>query len=214
MFEAMTDISKHYIKQLIGTGATILDIGSYNGKDAAELAEICETEVHCFEPNPASYEIMKLLANDKLILWNYAVCAYNGFATLNLSNHPQSDTIKTPKLHKKIWPEIEYYDRVKVKCTTLDAWNHHVRKDEPIDFCWVDINGAEGDFLLGAAQTLNITKYLYIEFCVKELFAKALNKEAMIKALPGFEMIGEYNTGPSYGNLLFKNKSESLWITS
>lgn len=201
------DIDKKYIKELIGTGAVILDIGSYNGADAAELAEICETEVHCFEPNPASYEIMKFLNNDKLILWNYAVCAHNGSTILNLSNHPQSDTLKTPKLHTKLFPDVEYKDKIQVKCTTLDNWNWRVRKCEPISFIWCDVNGAEGDFLLGASQTLMITKLLYIEFCQKELFAKCLNREQMIKALPGFECIGEYNFMGNFGNLLFKNKN-------
>lgn len=207
----MTDIDKHYIKKLIGTGATILDIGSFDGRDAVELAEICETIVHCFEPNPASYEIMKLLGNNSLIIYPYALCAFHGTVLLNLSNHPQSDTIKRPKMHLKVWPDIKYENTIQVKCTTLDSWNWHVRKGAPIDFCWVDINGAEGDFLIGAIETLKITKYLYIEFCVKELFAKALNKEAMIKALPGFECIGTYNEGLNYGNALFKNKNESLW---
>src|SRR5436190_1251094 len=202
----MSKISKQYIKQLIGTGATILDVGSYNGKDAAELAAICETEVHAFEPNPASYEIMKFLNNDKLILWNYAVCAHNGFTILNLSNHPQSDTIKRPKLHKKIWPGIKYKDEVKVKCTTLDKWNFHARQDKPIDFIWVDVNGAEVAFLMGASKTLAVTKFLYIEYCIIELFDKALDKQRMLKALPGFEQIGDYVEGPSYGNLLLKNK--------
>jgi len=201
------DINKQDILTLIGKGAVILEIGSFNGKDAAELAEVCETEVHAFEPNPASFEIMKLLANDKLVLWNYAVCAHNGYTVLNLSNHPQSDTIKTPKLHKKLFPDVKYKDDVKVKATTLDSWNYSVRKGEPVSFIWCDVNGAEADFILGANQTLCKTKYLYIEFCEKELFAKALNRANMIKALPGFEVIGEYNFMGSFGNLLFRNKS-------
>ena len=201
------DINKQDILTLIGKGARIIEVGSYNGKDGAELAEICETDVHCFEPNPASYERMKFLGNDRLILWNYAVCAHNGYTVLNLSNHPQSDTIKTPKLHKKMFPDVKYKDTAKVKATTLDSWNYSVRKGEPVDFLWVDVNGSEADFILGANQTLNKTKYLYIEFCEKELFAKALNREQMVKALPGFEVIGEYNFLGSYGNLLFKNKT-------
>ena len=205
------DIDKKFILSLIGEGASILEIGSYNGKDGAELAEICETTIHCFEPNPASYEIMKFLNNDKLILWNYAVCAHNGFAKLNLSNHPQSDSIKTPKLYKTLFPHVRYRDVVEVKATTLDRWNSKVRNGEPVDFIWCDVNGAEADFILGAARTLNKTKFLYIEFCEKELFAKSLNRENMKKALQGFECIGEYNFLGSYGNLLFRNKNESLW---
>lgn len=203
----MTDISKTYIKELIGTGAVILDIGSYNGADAQELATICETTVHCFEPNPASYEIMKLLCDDRLTLWNYAVCAHNGYTVLNLSNHPQSDSIKKPKLHKKIFKKVKYKGDILVKCTTLDSWNRSVRNMEPVDFCWIDTNGAEDTVLLGGAQTLAKTKYLYIEYCEVELFEKSLNRERTIKALPGFEVIGDYGFQGNFGNLLLKNKN-------
>jgi len=203
----MSDISKEYIKELIGVGASIIEIGSYDAKDGAELAEICDTKVHCFEPNPASYEIMKFLNNDRLILWNYAVCSHNGFTKMNLSNHPQSDTIKTPKLHKKLFPGVIYNDVIEVRTTTLDRWNYAIRGGDQVDFIWCDVNGAEADFILGAHKTLSKTRYLYIEFCEKELFAKALNREQMKKALPGFEVIGEYNFLGSYGNLLFRNKN-------
>ena len=207
----MPDITKQEIKDLIGTGAVILEVGSFNGKDAAELAEVCETEVHAFEPNPASYEIMKLLGNDRLIIWNYAVCAHNGYTILNLSNHPQSDTIKTPKLHKKLFPDVKYKDSIKVKATTLDSWNYSVRKGDPVDFIWIDCNGSEADFILGANQTLAKTKYVYIEYCEKELFSKALNRAGIQKALPGFGTLGDYNFQGNFGNLLMKNKNERLW---
>jgi FkbM family methyltransferase len=204
----MTDISKTYIKELIGSGASILEVGSFDGKDAFELAEVCETVVDAFEPNPASF----LLITEKIkSAQNYAVTGHDGYISLNISNHPQSDSLKEPRLHKKIWPEIKFTEKIKVKCLTLDSWNHRVRDAKPVDFCWVDINGAEDAFLIGAAATLNITKYLYIEYCAVELFQKALDKDGMIKALPGFEVIGEFNAGPSYGNLLFKNKNEALW---
>jgi FkbM family methyltransferase len=203
----MPDITKQEIKDLIGTGGVILDIGSFNGRDAVELAEVCETTVHAFEPNPASYEIMKFLNNDSLILWNYAVCAHNGTTVLNLSNHPQSDTIKRPKKHLKLFPKVKYKDTVTVKATTLDSWYVSVLKDQIISFAWIDVNGAEDALLLGGGHALSRTRYIYIEYCEKELFERALNRERMIKALPGFEVIGDYNFLGAYGNLLFRNKN-------
>jgi FkbM family methyltransferase len=202
----MPDITKHEIKDLIGTGGIILDIGSYNAKDAVELAEICETSVHCFEPNPASYEIMKFLNNDSLILWNYAVCAHNGTTVLNLSNHPQSDTIKRPKKHLKLFPKVKYKDTVTVKATTLDSWYVSVLKDQIIDFIWADVNGAEDALLLGGSHALSRTRFLYIEYCETELYERALNKQRILKALPGFDEIGDYNFAGNFGNILLRNK--------
>ncbi len=206
------EISKQYIQSLIGYGASIIEIGSFNGKDGAELADVCKTEVHCFEPNLESFESIKKLENDNLILWPYAVGAHNGVTVMNVSNHPQSDTLKTPKKHKKIFPKVKYKHVAKINITTLDSWNHSVRQSKPVDFIWCDVNGSEADVIIGGAQTLSKTKYLYIEFCEVELFDKALNREQMKRALPGFEVMGEYNFQGNYGNLLFKNKNEALWI--
>ena len=213
----MNDISKHYIKELIGPGATILEIGSFDGKDAFELSEVCETVVDSFECNPASYllicEKIKSTQNNNVRIWNYAVTGHDGYIMLNLSNHPQSDSLKNPVLHKKIWPDIKFTDKVKVKCLTLDSWNWRFRQRKPIDFIWCDVNGAEDAFMIGAFQTLPKTRYLYIEYCEVELYQKAFSKAEIQKALPGFEVIGEYNVGPSYGNLLLKNKNKLLWET-
>jgi FkbM family methyltransferase len=204
----MPDITKQEIKDLIGTGGIILEIGSYNGADAQGMADACEPrELHCFEANPASAEILKLLCDDRLTIWNYAVCAHNGTTVLNLSNHPQSDTIKRPKKHLKLFPKVKYKDTVTVKATTLDSWYVSVLKDEIISFAWIDVNGAEDALLLGGAHALSRTRYIYIEYCEKELFERALNRERMIKALPGFEVIGDYNFLGAYGNLLFRNKT-------
>lgn len=197
------DVSKNYIASLIPKGAKVLDIGSFDGKDALELADACNTMVDCFEPNPEAYG---RITDDRLIIWPYAIGAFHGKIQMNVSNHPQSNTIREPKLHKKIFPDVIYTDKITVNITTLDLWNHRVNYNGPIDLIWCDVNGAEADFLKGAAQTLKITDYLYIEYCEKELFSKCLNKAQMIKALPGFEVMGEYNVGPSYGNLLFKRK--------
>lgn len=204
----MPDITKQEIKELIGTGGIILEIGSYNGKDAQGIADACEpSELHCFEANPASAEIMKLLCDDRLTIWNYAVCAHNGTTTLNLSNHPQSDTIKRPKKHLKLFHKVKYKDTVTVKATTLDSWYLNVLKDKVIDFAWIDVNGAEDALLMGGAQALANTRFIYIEYCEKELFERALNKERIKKALPGFEEIGDYNFMGNFGNILLKNKN-------
>lgn len=205
------DISKNYIQSLIGNGASILEIGSYNGKDGAELAAACKTMVHCFEPNLASVELIKALENNDLMIWPYAVGSSNGVALINVSNHPASDTLKVPKKHKKIFPNVKYKKVAKINITTLDKWNHTVRNNDPVDFIWCDVNGSEADVILGGAKTLSVTKYLYIEFCEVELFENAMNREQTKRALPGFEVIGEYNFEGNYGNLLFKNKNLALW---
>lgn len=110
-----------------------------------------------------------------------------------------------------LWPEIKFKGITTVDITTLDRWNKKAGKLNIIDLIWADVNGAEAEFILGAGNTLGRTKYLYIEYCIKQLFDKSMNREQTIKALPGFEVLGDYEVGTNYGNLFLKNTNEKLW---
>jgi len=199
------DISKNYLSSLITPDAVIVDIGSYDGKDAAELAEVCNSVVHCLEP--LNFELIKDRQDDRLIIFPYAIGCFNGNILMNKStNHSQSSSLKTPKLHKKIFPEVIYDDKVMVKVTTLDDWWWSVFQGTTIDLIWCDINGSESDMILTGIQALKNTRYLYIEYCETELFSKSLNREQLQKCLPWFETIGDYNFKGNFGNLLMRNK--------
>lgn len=210
----MQEITKEYIASLLPAEPALIEIGSFDGKDAQELLDATDAkEIYCFEPINENIEKIKALKDDRIILFPYAASCFNGKILMAIpSSHPQSATLKEPKEHLKVWPEIEYNNTQMVNATTLDSWNAKVRNGALIDFIWCDVNGSEADLIMGAVKTLAITKYLYIEYCEKELFKKALNRKKLIKALPGFEVIGDYNFKGNYGNLLFKNKNEKLWI--
>lgn len=208
-------ISKNYIASLVPKGAFILDVGSFNGVDAQELAEACNTVVHAFEPYPASYEAIKLLRDDRIIAWPYALGGYKGKVPMFIGKgHTQSNSIREPKKHKRIWPGIKFRNKVEVNITTLDDWFAMWCTQEPvavIDFIWADCNGSEADFVAGGVRSLAVTKYLYMEYCAVELYDGAMDKEQTVKMMKGFDVMGEYNSGVNYGNLLFKNKNEGLW---
>lgn len=206
------DISKSYISSLIPQNSMIIDVGAYNGKDSDELSKACNSNVHSFEPYPASFEAIKLLHNERIIQWPYALGGFSGIIPMYIAKgHVQSNSIREPKKHKKVWPDIKFRGKVNIKITTLDSWFRSWQKHDPeckgIDLAWVDTNGSEADFIFGGVETLKVTKYIYLEFCAVKLYDGAMDKEQTIKMLPGFELMGEYNVGPSYGNLLMKNKT-------
>lgn len=205
----MPDIDKTILKQLMPELPTVLDIGSYNGKDAQELSDILDCEVHCFEPDKDSYNKIKALKNARLILWPYAIGAWHGKAPFVKSkNHPASNSMRAPLKHTKVWPHIKFSRSADmVNCTTLDSWHHSVLKDKVIDLIWLDVNGAESDVIKGGTQALSKTRYLYIEFQEVELFKGAMNKEKTLLRLPDFELVSEHNFEGNYGNLLLKNKN-------
>jgi len=205
-------IDKNYIASLVGENPVIIEIGSYDGKDAQGLADACKSEIYCFEPLRANIEKIRALNDDRLIIFPYAVTCFEGRTVMAVpTSHPQSSSLKEPKQHLKIWPDIVYNESETVNCTTLDRWHEKVNNNCLIDFIWCDVNGSESDLILGAPKALSLTKYLYIEYCKKMLFKKCLSREQVLKALPGFEAIGDYNVGDNYGNVLLKNINPKLW---
>ncbi len=208
----MSEISKNYIASLIPKNSMILDVGAFNGIDADELSKACDSDVHAFEPYPASFEMIKQRHNSRIIQWPYALGGFNGTVPMYIAKgHVQSNSIREPKKHKKIWPDIKFRGKVNIKITMLDDWFRSWQKEDPtcthIDFIWCDTNGAEADFIVGGAKTLLMTKYVYIEYCETELYKNVMNREATIKALPGFEVVGDYGFKGNFGNLLLKNKN-------
>jgi len=200
-------MNKEIFKPLLPPNPVILDIGSFDGKDADELSRMFDCDVHCFEMDADNCSKIMGIGNNRLKVWNLVVGSKIGSIRYNHSgNHPQSSSIKEPLMHTVIFPGVKFDDIKDSYSITLDSW-YRPSPSDTIDLIWCDVNGAEDEFIKGATKTLKHTRYLFIEFEHKELFEGALNREQMIKALPDFECIGEYNFHGSYGNLLFKNKN-------
>ena len=105
----MQDIDKKDFKVLLPNCKTVLDIGSFNGKDAHELSYVLDCDVHCFEPDKDNFEKIKGLQNDRMILWPYAIGAWHGKAPFVKSkNHPASHSMRAPLKHKDVWPGIKF----------------------------------------------------------------------------------------------------------
>ncbi|MBL7738702.1 MAG: FkbM family methyltransferase [Chitinophagaceae bacterium] len=200
-------MNKQDIKALIDKqNPVILDIGSYNGKDAKEMSDIMDCVVHCFEPDPLSQEVFRSLHGDngRMILYPVAVCNTDGEIEFYQSNHPQSNSIREPKEHISIFPGVKFDEKITVSGIKLDTW--FAQKGRPvIDFIWADVNGAEEDLILGGLEALANTRYLYIECSNKELYAGQKHYSFIEKLLPDFKMLLMYNWGDNFGNILFKN---------
>ena len=200
-------MNKKIFKDLLPTNPVILDIGSYDGKDADELSRMFDCEVHCFEMDKDNCRKVQAIGNDKLRIWPYAVSNDVGKVKyIRSDNHPQSNSLMAPLMHTVVFPDVKFNEQHKAFAIKLDIW-FKVMSYSTVDLIWCDVNGAEMDVIAGGAVTLKNTRYLFIEFEQKELFEGALTREQMKAAMPDFECIGEYNFEGNYGNLLFKNKS-------
>jgi len=218
----MKEISKEYIKELIGHDQCfVLDVGCYTGSDGAEIAELMpKCEVVCFEADPRSQQLFDKFNgnNKKMILYPMAMGNVDGPIDFYPSysdtrrhfdfqeSWSASGSTKKAKEHLNLFPDVEFNGSIKVACVRLDTWYAFHAFPRPIDFAWVDLNGSEEDFILGGINTLsNHTRFLYIEFSDKELYEGQITKKKILEMLPNFILIDIFNLGDNFGNLLLKN---------
>ena len=220
----MKEISKKEIYNLIGEVARpiILDIGTYDGADAQAIASMYhECEVHCFEADPRSIDIFLELNRNEEDLYLHTNAIGNvddvisfhqsDSTTRRHSHNPNSwsasSSIKKPKEHLTLFPDVEFNNTIQVRCLKLDTWYNNNLKSQIVDFIWADVNGGEEELILGGVETLSRrVRFLYIEFSDRELYENSINKEKILELLPDFELIDTYNFQGNFGNVLLKNK--------
>lgn len=208
-----SELSHQEISNLITSERpVVLDIGCHDGRDGIGICKLLNNpELHAFECDERNIRLFKDQHHPGWSeLWPVAISDRDGFAVFNMSEgrNNASGSIRNPAAHFHIFPDVKFNTVDTVECMKLDTWYNNVLHPRIIDFTWADVNGAEGKLIAGGIETLTYyTKYLYIEFSDKELYAGQPTKAELIAMLPGYEVIGEYNFKGNFGNLLMKNKN-------
>jgi len=204
---------------ILSDNPTIIDVGSYDGNSSCDLLKIFpNASIYAFEIDERSIELFKKNPKTKdIVLTTSAVSNVDGEIKFYRSDSEtrrhndnedswsaSSSTVK-PKEHLSLFKDITFYESVTVPSIKLDTWI----KDTPldiIDLAWVDVNGAEKNFIEGAVNTLNNkVKYLHIEFSEIELYEGSLTLKNILKELPLFEEIAIFDFFGNFGNVLLKN---------
>lgn len=199
----MIKFDKTILLDLLPKRPVLLDVGAYDGRDGLEIHRLFnyEGQLHAFDP--CSYNIYHGHNVPNVSFYQCALGNRNGSVQIYHSPHAQSNSLRKPKEHLIVWPDVKFKNSKEVSCCKLDT----IWPDERIDFIWADLNGSEGDFIAGALKTLSRTSYLYIEFSDKELYEGQVTKRKLLKMLPDWNIAGLYNVGANFGNLFLKNTS-------
>jgi FkbM family methyltransferase len=128
---------------------------------------------------------------------------FNRSRTDNPNDLSYSGSIKRPKEHLDEWPFIKFDQELTVESITLDTFckNNNI---EFIDFIWADVQGAEGELILGGKEMFkNKVKYFYTEYSNKEYYYGQLNLNKLSEILGSdWEVVIDFGT-----DVLFKNKN-------
>lgn len=203
----------------------VIEIGACDGYHSNLILQEIKSKdrpfiFHCLEPNTDLHpQILSnihghLMFNAGVIgVFPHAVGASEGETTFHVSygqkisafgevldHYYGSSSILKPKQVLENYPQMKFKEE-KVFITTLDG---HLAKydlsNKPIDFIWMDVQGAELAVFSGAANALKNVRYIYTEYSNNEDYEGQGNLNDILTALRGFEVVEDYG-----GDVLLKN---------
>jgi|GEM_PF-2061205 FkbM family methyltransferase len=144
----------------------ILIVGALDANEVVRMERIyTQARFRCFEPNPNYYQniVRKFSGKPNVSISNFALGKVPGKATFYEPPYPGNGSLLEPDIRK--WASSNKVPEgnvtsFEVRVSTLDR----EAADLPsIDLLLIDVQGAEGEVLGGAAETLKRTKSVFIE---------------------------------------------------
>ena len=217
-------------KYVIGkNNPIIIEIGSHYGEDSLRFIETFEkASVYCFEPDPRNIEIHKKHIDDNRIkLFEIALSNETGEAEFYQSY--DDNEIPERVFEKYDWIDKEDYvrknlnnsgssslkkgygkvldNKIKVKTKRFDEWYDENLSEQIVDFCWIDVQGAEKDVFDGMGSTIEKVKHIWVEYGEMN-YEDAMSRDETIRYLEskGFFLITSLSSDNNSGDLLFVNR--------
>lgn len=191
----------------------ILDLGTYLLEDVSIFADRFPlSQCFAFEADPRNH-LMNIKSNEynNIQLIGGAIGDIDGEVDFYPSekidwtrNWNLSGSIRQPKDHLTEYT-VSFGKPFKIFCQKLDTWYKKSEiYNQPIELIYSDLNGAEGDMILGGTEILQKTHLLYLEVFEKELYAGMKDQSWIHNELTqlGFEYLLEFGH-----NRLYQNKN-------
>jgi FkbM family methyltransferase len=198
-----------YFRQFLSDRPVIVEAGSHNGVDTANLARAWPRgKVFGFEPVPAlqlqvEHQI-KGLAN--AICFPLALGARPGQAELFISSGVSdgSSSLLRPTGHLEEHPGVLFREKISVPVVTLDSWAQS-EGIAGVDFLWLDLQGGELAALQGAARILPTVRVIYSEVSLKPMYEGAPLYPEFRASMEswGFRVAREELSSADMGNVVF-----------
>lgn len=207
------------LPQLLGNDSpVILEIGCNDGTETNRFLSLfgAGARVYAFEPDPRAIDrfrqrvtdprakLFELAISDRAGTTEFYVSdgkpTAAGYEELRPNGWDLSGSIRKPKEHLVQHPWCRFDQKITIPTQSLDSWSTE-QQIKLIDFMWVDVQGAEVDFIRGATQSLKHTRYLYTEYSDRQLYEGQLNLRQLLRLLPDFDVVHRY-----VGDVLLRNR--------
>lgn len=161
------------VKQYCPPHSVILDIGSMDGAQSRFFNGIFpESRVYAFEPHPAHW---KQCRDARVPLVEKAVLDYTGeteFHAIRPGTNSGASSIFEPPDKILPWDAAPVWEKITVPCTRIDDWAAEEKITE-IDAVWMDVQGAELKVLEGFGELLSTVKVIQTEVETKRVYEGA-----------------------------------------
>jgi FkbM family methyltransferase len=173
------------IKLLIGKeDPCLVEIGAHYGEDTLRFLETFpKCSIHCFEPDPRNIEIFKeYIDYDNVYLYPIALSNTTGTANFYQSYDVKDSIVSVPEKYSFI-EQSDYnnniatgsgasslkkgFDKILSTCKVdTDTYHNWSQQNDIsyVDFCWVDVQGAEFEVILGMGNQIQYIKHIWMEY--------------------------------------------------
>jgi len=202
---AICEIMRHVVSPCI------VELGARTGEDEPWLRAACREDPCYLMVEPDPWNAQKILdhprgldRNRRLILG--AASSNDGKACFHLSDclddgSHTSGSLRQPTGHLDKYPKVHFGAVTVVPTWALDTIYNKEWLNK-IDLLWVDIQGAEGDMILGARHALERTRYMFMEVETQEMYRGQALRDDLLKMLPGWNLLEDFGD-----NVLLQNTS-------
>lgn len=202
----LTNLVKKHNLRIIG----VIHVGAHWGEECDEYAMLGIKNIALIEPCAKAFNILrqKLGAHHHIQLFNCACSAYNGEATMftETANKGQSNSLLAPANHLKHYPEIKFTGSELVKICRLDS----LKLTNKYNMLNMDVQGAEGNVIIGATETMRHIDYVYTEVNKDDanLYQGATNISNLDQLLSDFTRVETEWTSQGWGDSLYIRNSK------
>lgn len=192
----------------------IIEAGMCWGNETKLLCEMFPNgKVYGFEPIPHLFELSKEKVDrfSNVEVFEMALSDKTGRTSMNVANIDgdvcESSSLLAPKVHLTYHPQIKFEVQIEVDTINLDEFVEE-KGLERIDLMWLDLQGYEPLVLQSSLKALRMTKYLYTEINILEVYEDVVKWPDFYSFLTenGFQVIYDDLTFPrDAGNALLVN---------